>query len=172
MTTQEPPSDDVHMSSIMERVKRGQNAFELMSVRFHSFSASYMNISSEGDPQARIGIQNIQVTEQTDGMNVSMHFEFLSPSPFEEEPHKQVSVDATIVLHYSLDDKKSPDTDDIDAFARVNGIYNAWPYLREHLRTSLVRLDLPPFELPLLRVGAAVQLANLPDTTSSRDLES
>jgi hypothetical protein len=40
----------------------------------------------------------------------------------------------------------------LDEFARVNGVFNAWPYWREFVQNTLVRMGLPPLTLPLYRV--------------------
>lgn len=37
-------------------------------------------------------------------------------------------------------------------FARVNGAYNAWPYLREFVQTSAARVGLLPVTMPVFRV--------------------
>lgn len=39
------------------------------------------------------------------------------------------------------------------AFANVNGIFNAWPYIRELVQTTATRMGLPPLVLPVYRVG-------------------
>lgn len=39
----------------------------------------------------------------------------------------------------------------LDEFAKVNGVFNAWPYWREFVQNTLVRMGLPPLALPLYR---------------------
>lgn len=39
-----------------------------------------------------------------------------------------------------------------DAFAEINGIYNAFPYLREHVQSVTTRMGLPPVVLPVYRI--------------------
>lgn len=38
----------------------------------------------------------------------------------------------------------------VSAFARTNGIYNAFPYFREYLQSTCPRLGLPPILAPLI----------------------
>jgi len=61
---------------------------------------------------------------------------------------------ATFDLQYQ---RVLPDTiigaGDAEVFARINGTYNAWPYFREILSNSLVRLGYPPFTLESMVVG-------------------
>jgi hypothetical protein len=47
---------------------------------------------------------------------------------------------------------------DIEQFAVVNAPFNAWAYWREFVQSSLARLNLPTFALPLFRISDATQL--------------
>ncbi len=49
----------------------------------------------------------------------------------------------------------------LDAFGRMNGIYNAWPYWREFVQSSSNRMGLPALVVPSLKVGANAN--NKPD---------
>jgi hypothetical protein len=55
----------------------------------------------------------------------------------------------TYVLHYTLNGEP-PDEEAIQVFAENNATFNAWPFIRQYLHDSSVRLALPPFLLPLL----------------------
>jgi hypothetical protein len=44
------------------------------------------------------------------------------------------------------------DEEALRLFCRVNAAYNVWPYWREFIHQSLVRLELPPMTAQLLRV--------------------
>lgn len=41
---------------------------------------------------------------------------------------------------------------EISSFAKVNGVYNAWPYFREYVQTTVQRMNLPPVILPVYRI--------------------
>jgi hypothetical protein len=41
---------------------------------------------------------------------------------------------------------------EVDAFAKVNGVFNAWPYFREYIQTTTQRMNLPPIIIPVYRV--------------------
>ncbi len=95
-------------------------------------------------------------------LTTCLSFDFCAPSPLGGESHKRVTIQASVIVSYEVDrDSGSANQDELEAFGRVNGVYNAWPYLREYVQSSLVRLGLPPFDLPLLRVAEAVQLAGM-----------
>lgn len=148
----------------MDQVGRAQTHFELVAIRFVESSAKYDDIVDGKEPEVRISIADQKVVRRDDVLEVTMRFEFIAPSPFAEEQSKQVALFARVRLEYQLvKDRGAVDDDDATVFGRVNGIYNAWPYLREFVQSGLLRLGLPPFELPLLRAGAAAHLAGLVD---------
>ncbi|NLF07408.1 MAG: hypothetical protein GX594_05435 [Pirellulaceae bacterium] len=57
---------------------------------------------------------------------------------------------AELILRYSLDATDGFDEEHINAFGRLNGIHNVWPYWREYVQSTTVRLGLPPLTLPLM----------------------
>lgn len=60
-------------------------------------------------------------------------------------------VEGTWVAVYGLADQTLPD-DAIDSFAEVNGIYHAWPYIREVVASCAARLGLAGIVLPIWRL--------------------
>jgi len=67
-----------------------------------------------------------------------------------------ITIDADFVLDYSLDSTDGIEPKHIEAFSRMNGVYNAWPYWREYVQSMSVRLGLPALTLPLM-TGDALQ---------------
>jgi hypothetical protein len=66
-----------------------------------------------------------------------------------------VRIDAEFVLDYGVD-KAIPITDEAaTAFGRMNGIHNVWPYWREYVQSTSMRVGLPPITLPLM-TGASM----------------
>lgn len=63
-----------------------------------------------------------------------------------------VRIEAEFILEYALD--KSPFGEVSDevatAFGKMTGVYNAWPYWREYVQSTIGRLGLPPLTLPLI----------------------
>jgi len=68
------------------------------------------------------------------------------------EPLAEIQVEFT--LEYPLDllppSEMRPAL--FDAFSKVNGVYNSWPYLREVVQNTFARMALPPVVLPVYRV--------------------
>jgi hypothetical protein len=67
-----------------------------------------------------------------------------------------VSVKATFELAYELPEVFTVSNDDLKVFADTNGVFNAWPYWREFLQSTLQRMALPPIVLPLLTMKQIV----------------
>lgn len=66
-----------------------------------------------------------------------------------------LDIEATYRIHYRLPEGMVPTQRDVDEFAQHNGLFNAWPYLRELVSSLSARMGLPLPPLPLLRVGAS-----------------
>jgi hypothetical protein len=67
------------------------------------------------------------------------------------------SVRATYELRYRLPEGFEATFEDLEAFAQVNGAYNAWPYWRELIQNIFTRMNLSPVILPLFRVVKSVE---------------
>lgn len=154
------------VSAIMRRVGSASRYFDLDSIQFESFRSSYSPSGDDKPTEIRIGFPRIDANMQDKELQVKLEFEFAAPSPFNEDEgadeSRAVHVFATLVAIYSRKQEDDGlDEIDVDAFAKVNGIYNTWPYLREFVQSSLVRLGLPPYDLPLLTVPTAVMLSGM-----------
>jgi hypothetical protein len=68
------------------------------------------------------------------------------------EPEPLVLVMASFAIVYSVTGLESISDEQIYAFAKVNGVFNAWPYWRELHSSVLWRMGLPLPALPTLRV--------------------
>jgi hypothetical protein len=62
-------------------------------------------------------------------------------------------IEATFAIAYSLRDVEGVQDRHVNAFAKMNGVYNAWPYWREYVQNSLGRMGLPPLTLPVMTAG-------------------
>jgi preprotein translocase subunit SecB len=76
------------------------------------------------------------------------------------------SVKATFELCYRLPSDFAPEEADLSSFAEMNGVYNAWPYWREYIQSTISRMNLPPVVLPLFRIGKALEETSDPKQTS------
>ncbi len=72
------------------------------------------------------------------------------PTESREEP--VVSVKAGFELKYRLPKGLAVTRRDLSTFAKLNGVFNAWPYWREFIQNTVTRMNLPRIILPLYRL--------------------
>jgi hypothetical protein len=72
---------------------------------------------------------------------------------FEDESTKPYNLVASYRLIYSVPDEDPlPRESDIENFMHWNAVYNAWPYWREYLASTMNRAGLPRFVVPIARM--------------------
>ncbi len=85
-------------------------------------------------------------------VNVNFSFRAFYDESDEVEP-PPLFVHVGFVLSYELASDEGMDDQKVDAFGKMNGVYNAWPYIREFVQTTLTRMCLPALALPVLTSG-------------------
>jgi hypothetical protein len=70
------------------------------------------------------------------------------------KPEAAIMVNCVYAVEYSVDASFDATPAHVDAFKDGNAIFNCWPYFREYLQSSLVRMNLPVFTAPFLRLQA------------------
>ena len=68
-----------------------------------------------------------------------------------DEEKVQAEIRGTFELSYEIPDDESFSSEELDAFAQVNAVFNAWPYWRELVQTSLARMSMPILTVPVFR---------------------
>jgi preprotein translocase subunit SecB len=79
-----------------------------------------------------------------------------------EQPWAVLSVTVRLLYEFPAE---LPSKEEIEGFARLNGTFNAWPYLREIVQSTTTRMGIPPLILPLYRIKAPV-----PKTSEKRSV--
>jgi preprotein translocase subunit SecB len=83
---------------------------------------------------------------------LSIKCTFMVMAHRKQVPEKSLMrIEATFVLQYSFEDDKKLSTDDIDIFAKINPLYNAWPYWREFVQNLTSKMGFPALTIPILR---------------------
>jgi len=72
------------------------------------------------------------------------------------DPIAEIQIDLNLI--YEIAGTDSLDETDLSAFADANGAYNSWPFIREFLNSLTLRLGLPAFVLPTLRMVPAPKI--------------
>ena len=62
-----------------------------------------------------------------------------------------VLIEAVFEILYRLPPELRPSEEDLDEFADANGLFNAWPYLRQFVADTSQRMEIPTILLPLYR---------------------
>ncbi|WP_423927883.1 hypothetical protein [Candidatus Palauibacter sp.] len=86
-----------------------------------------------------------------------------------EQEQELVSIDATFLAVYRLEDASSYPSDALGHFAELNGTYNVWPYWREFVQTFAARagmggLVVPVFKPPIRPVEEPEQISPLEES--------
>jgi len=68
-----------------------------------------------------------------------------------------VSIMATYELIYLLSKDMKVSQEELNDFARLNAMFNVWPYWREFVQSTITRMNLPPLVLPLFRIKEAAK---------------
>ena len=64
-----------------------------------------------------------------------------------------IEVNSEYQLTYQVSDITQFNDEQLNAFGCVNGLYHAWPYWREYVQSSIARMGLPAFIVPVLTVA-------------------
>jgi hypothetical protein len=70
-----------------------------------------------------------------------------------------VTIRAVFELKYRLPPEIDARDEDLNEFANVNGVFNAWPYGREFIHSVSARMNLPPIVAPVFRLSDVVKRA-------------
>jgi hypothetical protein len=79
----------------------------------------------------------------------------------DDEPDQPYRLFAHFRLLYSVSEPALLDDDEVHQFVAWNAMFNAWPYWREYLASTLNRAGLPRMTLPVLGVPRAVNDAEV-----------
>jgi len=90
------------------------------------------------------------VDKKTRVIQVRPHF-FLVARFDDASRDELLRIEATFMLQYRVPSFAGIRKGNIDAFGEVNGMYNAWPFWREFVQTTTVRMGLPPLTMPVYR---------------------
>lgn len=81
---------------------------------------------------------------------------FAKPQSEDEDEEPPLDIRATYRILYGRPPDFVPTNEELQDFARNNGVFNAWPYWRELTHSFYGRMNLPFPPLPVFRVGAGI----------------
>jgi len=97
---------------------------------------------------------NLGVEIRDNCISVRISFALRSIRDGETEADPVLVIGALFVLIYSIPSTEGIEDRNLAAFAATNGVYNAWPYWREYVQSTSVRMGLPPIAVPVFRLPA------------------
>lgn len=100
-------------------------------------------------------VEQLYVKEKKQLVSV-VHFFSRGSTTQNEQSQKVYRVEASFAAAYVVQGEDEIPDAVVEAFAMVNGVYNCWPFWREYLQSSTVRMSLPPVILPLI-TGAKIK---------------
>jgi hypothetical protein len=131
---------------------------QFLNILADELSAS-RTVEGFGDPESvrienRVVDAGVAVPDGTKVLNVIMRFSLkVYPKDAEEGSDKPVvEISCRLVAIYFLPSMEGIGEENLIAFGRTSGIYSAWPYWRELVHSTSLRLSVPSIVLPTFRI--------------------
>lgn len=145
------PAKDLHRSGFVART------FALRDVALAELSvrrAQPFYVLAEDDT-ARLSV-NVEDSADAalvkDGAELIVHVLFKVLA--KQSDQEVVTVAGQFDLRYERQfDEGKVSEDDAKLFSKINGVYNAWPYMRELVANTFTRLGYPPFTMESLVIA-------------------
>jgi hypothetical protein len=143
------------------KVARTENAFpglvvsdrvELKDVRLMSSKCSQMSEVMLGKKTYDINYTAKFQTDENNGYVVVIPEFYFKAFGENRTQEPVIVIDATFALTYKIDNFEGLTQKGFEQFANLNGIYNAWPYWREFVQNTIIRMGLPSLSIPVFRI--------------------
>ena len=131
----------------------------LVSDRVQLKDVRLINCKCDQTPEATRGKKTFNINYSTevevDKKNgyiiviAKFHFEAFTESKAQKPV---ILIDASFLLAYKIENFEGLTQKGFEQFANLNGIYNAWPYWREFIQNTIVRMGLPSLSIPVFRI--------------------
>ncbi len=87
-----------------------------------------------------------------DALTVETEFTFLITQEDDTE-HPVIRINCRFEGLYHLIPDYVPSKEQVEAFRAGNAIFNCWPFFREYVQNTTVRMGVPPPPIPFLRIA-------------------
>lgn len=125
--------DDVRLLRLSARLYANGDADAGRKVRLHLSTSSHCSqVGTKLAAEVRFGMRGVQEQGAT---------------------KRVVNLSAVLELSYRLSKEVELTPQQLRAFGKVNALYNAWPYWREIVQTTVARMGLPRLIVPVFRVA-------------------
>ena len=124
---------------------------ELDRILITEFSARRKSLRDKLPADINLSVQVKTDVDKTRGIvQVRPRFELVARYD-ETAAGELLRIAAIFLLQYRLSSFEGLTKANFNAFGEMNGLYNAWPYWREFVQATTVRMGLPPFTIPVYR---------------------
>ena len=145
----------------MVDLSRIVSAVEIKSVRLREAHCRSVRPSEIAETIAVKPSHDAEVIESGDRESLEVEVAFvLDVSNADGEQEFQAEIRGTFELLYRIPADKDFSSEELAAFAQVNAVFNAWPYWREFVQTSLARMEMPVLTMPVFRVARSDGVEN------------
>ena len=172
-------SNDTAAEPVIDPFELAATVSQRVQIRSIILAESHLSRSPDTGPKGRALRREFQISEVVFGrpsnprlLMVKPRFSlrvFAKPTEGEEsedgsgetagsivavnkETKPYLSIEATFVLTYSAESFEDLSDENLQAFATTNGVYNAWPYWREYVQSTVTRMGFPPIVVPVFRL--------------------
>ncbi len=98
---------------------------------------------------------------------IHYHLRAFQPNSGASEDDPELRIEAEFRVDYRHDTSVPLVESILNAFSRLNGVYNSWPYWREFVQSTVGRMALPPLVLPVLTIGSLVKTIQEQDSADT-----
>ncbi|MFP4087692.1 MAG: hypothetical protein ACLFUL_12965 [Desulfobacteraceae bacterium] len=70
-----------------------------------------------------------------------------------DKDKESFNLNITFIAVYNKEDNYKPTKKQKDAFGLTNAIFNVWPYVREHVQSTMIKMNLTAFVLPPITIN-------------------
>ena len=135
------------------------NAGLLVSDRVQLKDVRLISCKCDQTPEAILGKKTYDINYSTkvevDKKNgyiivlPKFHFEAFTEN---KTPGPVLLIETSFLLAYKVENFDGLTQSGFEQFASINGIYNAWPYWREFVQNTIIRMGLPSLSIPFFMI--------------------
>lgn len=159
-------SEKLSNNNPLALVSEVARAADLVTLRMTRGSFETMVATVQGKKPHKLSLQLKSDSERVASSDdpvirvlLYLRFAVLGPDLAGRAGQQRSEFDAAFELDYKLPRDATFSDEQVSAFSRINGLYNAWPYFREFVQNATCRMGLPALTLPLLTAADAAMIA-------------
>jgi hypothetical protein len=126
---------------------------ELIDAFLSSHDSAPLPTEGSEDDLPVTGVGAIEWQLSVDGDALGVTIAFIASSEADPAPYQIL---AQFRLTYTIADGDALNERDVTAFVHWNSVFNAWPYWREYLSSTLSRTRFQPFTAPVMGVPRSI----------------